>query len=70
MFGGIYKMFRQSKHRQFLIKLYIVCILGRDEGYTIKYSPSSEEVPKDKAPKGEGLYLTVYPESSPNTDSI
>ena len=31
----------------------------------VKYSP----LPKG-TPKGEGLYLTVYPELSPNTDSI
>ena len=38
-----------------------VSVLGRDEGYTVKYTPLSES---------EGVYLTVDSESSPNTDSI
>ena len=32
-----------------------------------------KEFPREKpegTPEGEGVYLTVYPESSPNTDSI
>ena len=40
---------------------YIVSVLGRDEGYTVKYNPLLF---------GKGLYLTVYPESSPNTDIV
>ena len=39
----------------------IVSVLGREEGYTVKYTPS---------PEGEWVYLTVYPELSPNKDSI
>ena len=39
----------------------------------VKYTPLPEGVPKAK-PKGTleggGVYLTVYPESSPNTDII
>ena len=42
-----------------------VSVLGREEGYTVKYTPSPEGTPE-----GKGVYLTVYPESSPNTDSI
>ena len=42
-----------------------VSVLGLDTGYTVKYSPSLEGTPK-----GRGLYLTVYPKSSPNTNSI
>ena len=42
-----------------------VSVLGRDEGYTVKYSP-----PPEGTPKGEGLYLTVYSESSPNTGGV
>ena len=38
-----------------------VSVLGREEGYKVKYTPS---------PEGEGVYLTVYSELSPNTDSI
>ena len=52
---------------------YTVSVLGRDEGYTVKYTPSPEGVPEGEAEgtlEGEGVYLTVYPESSPNTDSI
>ena len=28
---------------------YIVSVLGRDEGYTVKYNPLPEGVPEDKA---------------------
>ena len=35
----------------------IVSVLGRDEGYTVNH-------------EGKGLYLTVYLESSLNTDVI
>ena len=40
-------------------------VLGLDSGYTVKYSPSPSGVPL-----GEGLYLTVYPSSHPNTDTV
>ena len=39
--------------------------LKGDEGYTVKYNPLPEGTPE-----GKGLYLTLYPELSPNTDSI
>ena len=42
---------------------YIVSVLGREEGYMVKYNPHG-------TPEGKGVFLTVYPESSPNTDSI
>ena len=45
--------------------MYTVSVLGRDKGYTFKYNPLPEGTPK-----GKGLYLTVYLESSPNTDII
>ena len=35
----------------------------------VEYTPSPVGVPEGKA-RGEGLYLTVYTESSPNTNSI
>ena len=35
-----------------------VSVLGRDEGYTVKYSPEAQ-----------GLYLSVYPKLTPNTGS-
>ena len=44
-----------------------VSVLGQDEGYTVKYNPRAK--PKG-TPEGKGLYLTVYPELSPNTDNI
>ena len=51
-----------------------ISVLGQEEGYTVKYTPlPRKEFPRAK-PKGtregKGVYLTVYPESSPNTDSI
>ena len=60
---------RLSKHSD----TFIVSVLGQDEGYTFKYNPLSEGVPEGEArgtPEGKGLYLTVYPELSPNTDII
>ena len=36
-------------------------VLGLDSGYTVKYNP---------LPSGKGLYLTVYPLSRPNTDTV
>ena len=50
----------------------IVSVLGRDEGYTVKYTPCLKEFPRAKPggiPEGEGVYLTVYPELSPNMDA-
>ena len=42
-------------------------------GYTVKYSSLPLEVPSVfilVKPSGEGLYLTVYPLSHPNTDTV
>ena len=39
----------------------------------VKYTPSPKEFPRAKpegTPEGEVVYLTVYPELSPNTESI
>ena len=39
----------------------------------VKYTPPLKEFPRAKpegTPEGRGVYLTVYPESSPNTDII
>ena len=44
-------------------------VLGLDEGTTVKYNPLPEGVPEG-TPETKGLYLTVYPQSSPNTDII
>ena len=40
---------------------HTVSVLGRDKGYTVKYSSPSEG-----SPEAGGLYLTVYPEWSHN----
>ena len=53
--------------------LTIVSKLGRDKGHMVKYSPLSQGVTEGEATQnleGKGLYMTVYPESSPNMDSI
>ena len=44
-------------------------ILGLDSGYTVKYNPLPSGVPSG-TPSGKGLYLTVYPSSRPNTDTV
>ena len=48
-----------------IVRHEIMSILGLDSGYTVKYSPSPSGVPS-----GEGLNLTVYPSSRPNTDTV
>ena len=40
-------------------------VLGLDSGYTVKYNPLPSGVPS-----GKGLYLTLYPLSHPNTDTL
>ena len=47
------------------LPLYTVFVLGWDEGYMVKYNPLPQGTPE-----GKGLYLPVYPESSPNTDIV
>ena len=50
-----------------------ISVLGQEEGYTVKNTPSPEGVPEAKpkgTPEGEGVYFTVYTEMSPNTESI
>ena len=50
-----------------------ISVLGREEGYAIKYTLPPEGVSEGEAlgtPEGGGVYLTVYLESSPNTDII
>ena len=54
---------------------YIVSVLGRDEGYTVKYTPLAKALPEGdpegKAPEGKGVYLTtVNPVLSSNMESI
>ena len=44
-------------------------VLGLDSGYTVKYNPLPSGVPSG-TPSGKGLYLTIYPSSRPNTDTI
>ena len=53
--------------------LYFVSVLGLDSGYTVNYNPYLQEFPQalpSGTPSGKGLYLTVYPFSCPNTDTV
>ena len=43
-------------------KTVTVSVLGGEEGYTVKCTPLPERVPKG-TPEGNGVYLTIYPES-------
>ena len=49
-----------------VVYIDIVSVLGRDKGHTIKCNPLPYGVPEG-TPEGKGLYLTVYPELTPNT---
>ena len=49
--------------RQYIIRS-IVSVLRREEGYTVKYGPSTREIPRAKA------IFSVYPGMSNNTDNI
>ena len=44
-------------------------VLGLDSGYTVKYTPPTLGVPSG-TPSGGGVYLTIYPSSRPNTDTV
>ena len=51
----------------------IMSVLGINSGYTVKYNPLPADVPLGfvlGTPSGKGLYLTVYPLSRPNTDTV
>ena len=50
-----------------IVKNDIMSVLGLNSGYTVKYNPLP--LPSG-TPSGKGLYLTVYPELSPNTDTF
>ena len=43
-----------------------VSVLGRDEGYTVKYNPLPQGVPGEGKAQGN----SVYPDLSPNMDII
>ena len=48
-------------------------VLGLNSGYTVKYTLCLQEFPRASpsgTPSGKGLYLTVYPSSRPNMDTI
>ena len=48
-------------------------VLGLNFGYTVKYNPLPSGVPLASplgTPSSQGLYLTVYPQSRPNTDTL
>ena len=52
---------------------YIIFVLGQDEKYMVKNTLCMKEFPRAKPEgtlEGQGVYSTVYPESSPYTDSI
>ena len=49
---------------------YIVSVLGRDKRYTVNYTKEFPRAQPKGTPEDKGVYLTVYPESSTNTDSI
>ena len=57
----------------FLLLNNILSVLGLDSGYTVKYTHSPSGVPSalpSGTPSGEGVYLTVYPSSCPNMDTV
>ena len=53
-----------------MTKVYIAYVFGQDQGYMVKKNLCLKEFPRAKpngTSEGKGLYLTVHPESSPNT---
>ena len=53
-----------------IVKNYIGFVLGLKSGYTVKYTlrlPSGFALGNSS---GKGTYLTVYPSSHPNTDTV
>ena len=44
-------------------------VLGLDSGYRVKYHHLPSGL-SSGSPSGKGVYLTVYPLSRPNTDTI
>ena len=51
---------------------HTVSVLGREEGYMVKYGLSPKACPRaqpEANPEGSGLFLP-YPDLSPNTDII
>ena len=48
-------------------------VLGHNLGYTVKYTLCLQEFPRASlsgTPSDKGLYLTVYPSSRLNTDTV
>ena len=55
------------------IQEVLVSVLGRDKGYMVNIPLGLKEFPRAKpkgTPNAKGVYLTIYPELCPNTDSI
>ena len=51
--------------------IFTLYVLGREEGYTVKYTPSPSGVPSGFALGNSfRVYLTIYPSSRPNTDTV
>ena len=50
----------------------MMSVLGLNSGYTVKYNPLPEfpQALPSGTSSGKGLYLTVYPSSRPNTDTV
>ena len=48
-----------------IVKNEIMSVLGPNSGYTVKYTP-----PPSGVPSVGGVFLTVYPSSCPNTDTV
>ena len=66
-------IFTKMAPKLWVVKFFTVSILGRDEGYTVKYTLCLKEFLRDQpeeSPECKGLYLTIYLKSSPNMDSI
>ena len=54
-------------------KQYIVSVIWWEEEYMLKYILSMREIPRAEPkefPKGSGVYFTLYPDISHNTDIL
>ena len=51
-------------------QIWVVVILGQEEGYTVKYNPLPEEVPTGEAWGNSPRQRAIFPDLSLTTDSI
>ena len=63
------RIIHSGTHVSIKESIYIVSVLGQEKGYTVKYTSSPEGVPEG-TPEGKRVYLTIYPELSPNMGNI